>query len=1208
MFCKNCGTEMKDNQKFCPKCGAKVIAETKVKANNKKIQALIICVCCFALVVSSVIGGVVWYKKNNNPQINESDKNYVYFDSNFSDIKITDADSALEAISTVKNELGISDVHKELKVQSVDTVDNNTYYRFQQYYNDIPVYGKNTVIHVNPNNYAEGLTSNCIKIEKLANEYGNKIKSTDDLVVFGNEFNVCNISYEKNDYETLMIFTDVLTNEIVGVLSQTYTDLDDFYFKQDDNSFLLYDEKRNIKMLNSNKKVLEKTFDYVGDGTTFDYCMKLYTDNNKDNKRDVENCNLFIKNTELNVEFNINNSIEFVTAKSKSDFDKTPITVIENVEKAYKFFMKKTHRKGFDNHNSRLYVSYNDKLSEDADGKNSYSFAGSLLSFGYNQDINSVDLIAHEYTHSVEHTISNMNYQSESGALMEAYSDIFGELIEGYSNGNDPDWIHNPQNTNRPLNKPSSNNYPEKYNDKNWKSTKVVNLFGENINDYGHVHNNSTVISHAAYLMWNGNGDGDIFKIDTDKLTILWYRSLFLLQSDATFNQCANAVMLTAKSMQDTGDLTDAQVACVRRSFESVGIYPNDYLTKSSTNGANVHVKDINGNNLSSYYLKVTYEKSNVIIDSEFSDSKPYVVNVTNSGSYTFIVKQSKKSSVEYVTKVRILNINRDSSELNLQTALDLGENKEVTEDSETNYGNVVSYNDCLYYWKYNSNSFSKEECAFANYGYNEKANNQLVCRTKDGKDNVILTTNGFYNIAIVNDVIYYQTADDPYHLSIKSCTINGDPLRNIGEGQLCGVIDNGKYIVYQENYDSGVHSIDTSTNALKNISDDKFLVCSNDSVICTKNNGAEKLSEQAISIYEINGDGSNKEELYLNKALELDSIKSISESDYYEHGYLDISLPYIKKDNLYFIFQHIAGSGHVTQSCRSVRINLDTGGSDELKITYYEDSGSLQKSSINDVDYQEYIENYYNKKVLNNSDYSDFSNLELGEYGAEGSGALIAEYCETVGNKRYILLTYGDFISWNGWRQTYKFQKCALYEKDLSSGKVIKIYDTTASNDNNDSIYQAYIAQLNKAFNKVKQDSKNDLTTMQFHPTYTVYDIDKNGVKELIVKTGICEADHTYEFYTYQNGIVLLGTAHAGHSGLYIPNDNNGLYLRYCPPPGDICYVSLYRLTINKNQIKQETLYKDKEMSFDERDKFSTQYKYLEEVHASDLSFLEDL
>ncbi len=56
------------------------------------------------------------------------------------------------------------------------------------------------------------------------------------------------------------------------------------------------------------------------------------------------------------------------------------------------------------------------------------------------------------------------------------------------------------------------------------------------------------------------------------------------------------------------------------------------------------------------------------------------------------------------------------------------------------------------------------------------------------------------------------------------------------------------------------------------------------------------------------------------------------------------------------------------------------------------------------------------------------------------------------------------------------------------------------------------------------------------------------------------------------------------------------------------MCYVSLYRLTIIKNQIKQDTLYKDKEMSFGERDEFSTQYKYLEEVHDSDLSLLDEL
>lgn len=1193
MYCKNCGTEIKDNQKFCPKCGAKVIAEIKVKANRKKTQALIICVCCFALVVSSVIGGVVWYKKNNNPQINESDKNYVYFDSDFSDIKITDVDSALEAISAVKNELGISDVHKELKVQSVDTVDNNTFYRFQQYYNDIPVYGRSVIINAE-NTKSKVLTSNFTNVDKdiAINKKIEEDKIKHSIVKYFNNTNVklspfsednfCIFNFDNSKRATLAYCCQVFDDENV------YTCLLDSSTAE----ILFVDaemETVSAEVYSEDKKV--STIGWKNDDGSY----HLYNEDYNISIFDVEGITTADENGEVKEDFR-DYGIDTLYSK-EGVFDKNAIILLDDIIKFNEYY-KKLGDCTFD----QIHGAINDEYENGNNARGGSTIVNgknlAVILIGKNTGANDIDVIAHEYTHAVTDLIVNFtNTQNNRmpSTIDEAVSDIFGEIIESESNDKSPNWIMDSDAINLSRNiSGNSGNQIYNLNDYNEKTSEC--------------HVASTIISHAAYLMWNGNGDGDIFKIDTDKLAKLWYRSLFLLQSDATFNQCANAVMLTAKSMQDTGDLTEAQVACVRRSFESVGIYPNDYLTKSSTNGANVHVKDINGNNLSSYYLKVTDEKSNVIIDSEFSDSKPYIVNVTNSGLYTFIVKQSKKSSVEYVTKVRILNINRDNSELNLQTALDLGENKKVTEDSKTNYGNVVSYNDCLYYWKYNANSFSKDECAFANYGYNEKANNQLVCRTKDGKENVILTTNGFYNIAIVNDVIYYQTADDPYHLSIKSCTINGDPLQNIDEGQLCGVIDNGKYIVYQENYDSGVHSIDTSTNALKNISNDKFLICSNDSVICTKTNQFEKLSEQEISIYKINGDGSNKEELYVNRANELDSIKSITENDYYEEGYLDISLPYIKNDNFYFIFQHIAGTGHVTQSCRSVRINLDTRVSAELKITYYEDSGALQKSSINDADYQEYIENYYNKKVLNNSDYSDFSNLELGEFGAEGSGVLMPEYYETIGDKQYILLTCGDFISWNGWRQTYEFQKCALYEKDLSSGKVIKIYDTTESNDNNDSIYQAYITQLNKACNKVKQDSKNDSTTMQFNPTYIVYDIDKNGVKELIVKTGICEADYTYEFYTYQNGLVLLGTAHAGHSGLYIPNDNNGLYLRYCPPPGDMCYVSLYRLTINKNQIKQETLYKDKEMSFDERDKFSTQYKYLEEVHASDLSFLEDL
>ncbi len=50
----------------------------------------------------------------------------------------------------------------------------------------------------------------------------------------------------------------------------------------------------------------------------------------------------------------------------------------------------------------------------------------------------------------------------------------------------------------------------------------------------------------------------------------------------------------------------------------------------------------------------------------------------------------------------------------------------------------------------------------------------------------------------------------------------------------------------------------------------------------------------------------------------------------------------------------------------------------------------------------------------------------------------------------------------------------------------------------------------------------------------YTVYDIDKDGTKELIVKIGTCEADFEFLFYTYSNGkVISLGSKSGSHAGL---------------------------------------------------------------------------
>ena len=41
-----------------------------------------------------------------------------------------------------------------------------------------------------------------------------------------------------------------------------------------------------------------------------------------------------------------------------------------------------------------------------------------------------IDVLGHEYTHAVERSISHLEGKGETGALMEAYGDIMGKLLQ----------------------------------------------------------------------------------------------------------------------------------------------------------------------------------------------------------------------------------------------------------------------------------------------------------------------------------------------------------------------------------------------------------------------------------------------------------------------------------------------------------------------------------------------------------------------------------------------------------------------------------------------------------------------------------------------------------------------------------------------------------------------------------------------------------
>lgn len=576
MLCPKCGTDIKDTHKFCPKCGYAVTekdnesktdnhieSKAKTKKDKKKRRTKIIaCICAISILISGTIGGLIFYLSLS---ANDSDSKYVCLDAGFTDVIIKSEDDAIKAAQSVAGILGITDAEKELKISNVNKVDGDTYYRMQQYYNDIPVYGRSVVVAADALGCALSLTANTEPIT-INYDYAKYINGDSETViyVYGSKQFVCNVNYVQQDGENLKTFSDVKSGKLIASLSMDYTALENEYISENNGVFTVFDESRNLKVLNSNKKELLKTYDFNGRKVK----RSFYTKGNENKIRDVEND----KFLGYEAEFIINNDISFVSSDNKAKLDKNAIQLINSTEIAYDYYKEMFGRSGFDNMNSRMYISYNDKNDN---GNNAYAHAGSLLSFGYNIDISQIDVVAHEYTHSVELTISNMTYEGESGAIMEAYSDIFGELIQAKAAQSEPDWIMYPAMVNRNMCDPykSREPLPDTYKGKYWQTTEnKKDKNGKSTNDCGHVHGNSTVISHAAYLMWNGIDGNESMKIDSDTLAKLWYRALFLLQSDATFSQCRNAVELSARIMVKNKQLTAEQYESVTKAFDAVGI------------------------------------------------------------------------------------------------------------------------------------------------------------------------------------------------------------------------------------------------------------------------------------------------------------------------------------------------------------------------------------------------------------------------------------------------------------------------------------------------------------------------------------------------------------------------------------------------------------------------------------------------------------
>ena len=572
----------------------------------KQIISVILIICAFIMVLS----GCNTHNDEENPPFSS-------LTGKFTDIKIVDETTAIQAAQDVAQQLNLDNAADELTLKNQTQVNGFTYYRLQQNYKGIPVYGRAIVVIADESGNAWGITSNAEDLSTNLQYFSTLTADIDqdelDLIIntlkkdelaiclkdiglgdfidisnidivsktmysIGNaapvEAFILDVSFTSDNFPcSIEVIWDIADKKILSVVENVFAATSGSYelaYKLSSGNYALMDTKRHIYCFDANGK------------TIADYPEKY-------NK----------------------NEISLVESNSKT-FDADCLELMDNVSKAYDYYQKKYSDNGCGeciaimNHGDGTFGGYHSKnLITDIQLPESQNDMMATL-YIEQKNISDLATICHEYTHTisryhVEWISPGLNHENETGAINEGYSDIFGVLMRSAIEGTKVSWTCCGRN----ISDPAKCNYPSvaysrKLYQDTYKNEPMLGVEGTNT-DYAHGY--STVISHAAYLMSTDNKSYG--KLSTDELSDLWYNTMLTLPSNCTFSVLRENMEMVAEI---TG-LSDEKRDCISDAFDEVGIKSqgNEFATDFE-----LTVTDSTGNVCTDYTIEITGTKSSV--------------------------------------------------------------------------------------------------------------------------------------------------------------------------------------------------------------------------------------------------------------------------------------------------------------------------------------------------------------------------------------------------------------------------------------------------------------------------------------------------------------------------------------------------------------------------------------------------------------------
>ena len=489
----------------------------------------------------------------------------------------------IDAVNFLNDSKQLFDLeYGNFEIERVDSDQlGNKHYRSKLFVDGIPVYGTSLIVHTdkNGNVYSiNGQTDNDIP----TNEWNDKIKITSKEAIRTAEIFI-NMKSNKPDEDK--------ANEVEAKASAIKLDKIDYVATPKAEKYLYnFNGKWQAAYIvslqfNGSRPGNWKIFVNAESGYVIDSFNSIQntaaTGTGVGVNGQTRNLNLDYSNSKYSLTdmtkaakiytYNMNNSSYETSLPGTlvTDTDTTFNSVVQgaavdahyNIGLVYDYFKNSLNRNSYDNAGAAIKSS----VHFGSNYNNAY-WNGVQMVYGDGDGTQfkalsaAIDVVAHEFTHAVTEKTANLEYRSQSGALNESMSDVFGYLVEGvvtdWQMGEDCTTPNISGDALRDLRDPTLYNQPAHMNN------YLVSPETEN-GDWGGVHTNSGIPNKAFYLLASTINDNS-------KTSKIYYRALTTYLTSTSQFADARAALLQATT--DLYGATGAEYTAVANAFTQVGV------------------------------------------------------------------------------------------------------------------------------------------------------------------------------------------------------------------------------------------------------------------------------------------------------------------------------------------------------------------------------------------------------------------------------------------------------------------------------------------------------------------------------------------------------------------------------------------------------------------------------------------------------------